>query len=122
MGQWARWVVVGVVATGAVGLGWDAHVRDVQQRARDAAYEAKIDQLRKIYPVGTLRGEVVKRLGGESTQTDVGQVEMLLGSYAPGGWVCSRWDIYARFVFGDADTVAAEPLVRIQKRERGICL
>jgi hypothetical protein len=122
MRRWARWVVLTVVIVGAVWFVWNERVKGVQQRTRDAVYDAKLEQLRKAYPVGTPRGAVVRRLGQEPNLGEVGEVEVLLGSDPTGGWVCSRWDVYAQFVFGNAGSIDAEPLVRIKKRGSGICL
>ena len=122
MWRWARWVLVGAGAVGAVWFVWDSHVRAAQQRSRDAVYDAKLDDLRKTYPVGTSRGEIEKRLGAESNRGEIGEVEMFLGSYPGDGWVCSRWSAYAQFRFGNADHIESEPLVKIQKKQIRICL
>ena len=58
MGRWARWVVLAVGVVGASWFAWHLHGEAAQQSARDAVYEAKLDQLRKAYPVGTPRGRL----------------------------------------------------------------
>jgi hypothetical protein len=120
-----KWIlsVVGIVVVGCgTDLAWQNHKKIVLYREQEAVDEQILTAMRREFPAGTPRAEVLSGLKGRYpgvSESDP-EIDIWLGHEPSFVWYCSYMQPYLVFKF--QTNAPSSPLLEIERHTTGECL